>query len=1127
MLVHREGTLLILKSSIRARAAMVAAFATSTVLVASCWRADDSSTDDPQVGSVQQAYVGQPLGGLQGRVRVAYTANGTRTVPLHGVDIWAQNIGSGTLSQVVTTDYNGSYYLSLAPAVYKICWSKTGFTSACTSSTFSVGIVVVDVGLSDVALTGTTAVRGNVKLADGSLCLNQSALFGVSQTARAEMLNASSVVVSSATANAQGEFILPGGVAPRTMRITCGTAVQTYLANTTLDTTGTTTVPITIANSRPILKPITTFVGGVDVRQGVAAGAVVPLTVSATDPDGNALTYHWKVPANTGTLPDSGTSTATWTLPSIPGTYSAYVSVDDGKGGFATDKVDVVVRTNGMVLLSGTVHDRLRHAIAGATISVPGVLLPATSDARGNFSISVPQSTAYVLNIEKEGYGELSKRLNYPATGREYILADTTKQPIYPGVVNTIIDTRPAWVGYDTAFVRHGGKVILPANSLDLTTPPVGQMYAYITTYDPTGGDLAGEMPGDMGAVNSSSADVYLVSHGAVFIEIRDSVGTKYNLAAGQTATVNIPISGRLLANDPAVASTIDIWTFDTPTGNWIQLPGGGTKVGNDYVTTVSHFSTKNADLQKTTPACLFVDIDPAVSLTLTSFINVEVAPNAPRRREFPLDKAKENLLYNLPPNTPYTLQIVTTDGVYLNSVTGTTGASYKNGSGEPVGAVERALCTKVTLTAAFLGVPGATGAFQRYLKYGYGKGAGQAQPPGAGYYKASSPVAGVTMGIDQNDLRTNLKDFFLQNHFNADGTPPVGTPAGKAARAYYINNGDLGFGRDMHCLQTGLDVACYVSNYGNPDQSPGNFTKAQNAVKSDVKKTVAMEYSAIEGDPSGVRVVKFYVYDGACTDAIVGCTSNSPRSDSADLDGAGVKYVPNLCATCHGGDYSPQNNANPKLTDLKTGSNFLAFDVYSFRDGTAGPKASDPAFHLGDVTSQDASFFDLNQMVLATDPPLPVQEFISLSYHSNNTTPFVPNVVPCGWRSSTAGAPCNNSFSGGTNNPATETLYHDVVAPACRTCHMSFSVNKQFDTYKKFQVLSGVVGTGGDNTGYGIGGLVCTTGEMPNASITSTNLWRSNSPHGPNTLKNFSQATTYNVDSPAWPTAFGTCSPP
>ena len=123
----------------------------------------------------------------------------------------------------------------------------------------------------------------------------------------------------------------------------------------------------------------------------------------------------------------------------------------------------------------------------------------------------------------------------------------------------------------------------------------------------------------------------------------------------------------------------------------------------------------------------------------------------------------------------------------------------------------------------------------------------------------------------------------------------------------------------------------------------------------------------------------------------------------------------------------------------------------------------------------------------------------------------------------------CNGNFSGGTQNVLSNQLYLDVVASGCRSCHMSFTGNEQFNTYAKFAALSGQVGTGADDAGYGVGGKVCTTGEMPNSSVTSTNFWRSNGPHSPTTLSTFSQPTTLNVDSPQWygGTTFGTCAPP
>jgi hypothetical protein len=210
-------------------------------------------------------------------------------------------------------------------------------------------------------------------------------------------------------------------------------------------------------------------------------------------------------------------------------------------------------------------------------------------------------------------------------------------------------------------------------------------------------------------------------------------------------------------------------------------------------------------------------------------------------------------------------------------------------------------------------------------------------------------------------------------------------------------------------------------------------------------------------------------------------------------------------------------------FADVNMGSSFLPFDVYSYRDGTAGPKPSDPAFGLANILTQETGFFDQNQIVLATNPSQAIRDLIAVFYPAN-APPIDPAAVPCGWRSSTAAAPCNGSFSGGTGNPGTETLYHDVVAAACRTCHVAQRVDIAWDTYGKFAAKHGSLDS---PPGFGsyIAGLVCTTGYMPHASTTSTNFWRSNSPHGPDTLKSFSQAAI-NADSPAW-TAFGTCSPP
>src|SRR5262249_35010577 len=80
---------------------------------------------------------------------------------------------------------------------------------------------------------------------------------------------------------------------------------------------------------------------------------------------------------------------------------------------------------------------------------------------------------------------------------------------------------------------------------------------------------------------------------------------------------------------------------------------------------------------------------------------------------------------------------------------------------------------------------------------------------------------------------------------------------------------------------------------------------------------TVAMEYSP--GPNGGPRFTKFYVY-----------FNDDKLVPSADLDGNGQKFVPNLCVICHGVSKYTAGGT----TDL--GARFLPFDLASFQFGLA-----------------------------------------------------------------------------------------------------------------------------------------------------------------------------------------------
>ena len=73
----------------------------------------------------------------------------------------------------------------------------------------------------------------------------------------------------------------------------------------------------------------------------VEVGKSATVTGDAQDPDGDPLTYRWSAP--TGTLQTPADRQTLWTAPLEPGPVPVTITVDDGKGGTASDTVTIQV----------------------------------------------------------------------------------------------------------------------------------------------------------------------------------------------------------------------------------------------------------------------------------------------------------------------------------------------------------------------------------------------------------------------------------------------------------------------------------------------------------------------------------------------------------------------------------------------------------------------------------------------------------------------------------------------------------------------------------------------------------------------------------------------------------------
>lgn len=141
--------------------------------------------------------------------------------------------------------------------------------------------------------------------------------------------------------------------------------------------------------------------------------------------------------------------------------------------------------------------------------------------------------------------------------------------------------------------------VTIPPNALvdENDTLYTGTVSAELTVVDPTV-DVA-LMPGDYLSRDGSGLIRPMQSYGAISVTFTGAAGEVLDLAAGQSAPINIPVATAELSR--TLPATVPLFSYDRLNGYWIQEEtgtlqtlGSGMRV---YSGTVSHFTTWNADV--------------------------------------------------------------------------------------------------------------------------------------------------------------------------------------------------------------------------------------------------------------------------------------------------------------------------------------------------------------------------------------------------------------------------------------------------------------------------------------------------------------------------------------------------
>ncbi|HKT71408.1 MAG TPA: chitobiase/beta-hexosaminidase C-terminal domain-containing protein [Steroidobacteraceae bacterium] len=649
-----------------------------------------------------------------------------------------------------------------------------------------------------------------------------------------------------------------------------------------------------------------------------------------------------------------------------------------------------------------------------------------------------------------------------------------------------------------------------------------GESVAATTTYKVTsnGGQHATSAPynlyGYSFPLDSSKTVVSLTlpsNHDVVVLAVDLSTTAVAAPHVAATPTFSVPGGAysapqSISLQDATPGATI-YYTFDgsTPTTASVKYTGPiqvfGSATLSTLITTIKAIAVASGDTNSSVASATYTislpvaatpAFVPSPSLPVASPLVVTITGPTPG----------EEFLYTLDGTTPSGSSLLTSGpiaGVVPNLVDLTQIQAIGVGAGLRTSPVASVTYNFAELPSDSLGVAGGAGAFlsnPNQASYGCTPQAiqsGACSPPAPGfvscqYYRdvglLPSGACDVKADpVDGHPYFTGGGDWLAAYQRLAGSTLTSGTGD---ITATFVNIMDLNFTRQHHAALfgpvgvPGVASAAYVCNSAGPDFYH-SFAAAANPGASDPAITQAVD-TAIDNAPPGPGdlpcvAIDYGLNPGAGQQAymrFLAFDKNHRLLPAVDLDGRGLKEIPDACSACHG---VPVNAPAPAGTALQTPgqASYIPFDEGNLLFSSSAPGLTQ--------REQETNIWLLNQIVLngqarpagGSDP---VFQLIH-GWYDNEAGVKQQPYVPPDLQAALANPAARNESAAFAQ--ADVSVYRQVYAPFCRSCHVANGVG----AYAPPQTA------GAQLFLFGAAGVCSPPGSpaiMPNSKVTFDRLW-------------------------------------